>query len=183
MANVPYLNESDLAAADRPLLKRPINLFRALVNSPEAARQHSAFGEWIRYECKLDPRLRELAILQVGYLTRSPYEWSHHVKIGYDFGVTEADVEALIAATEGREHGLGEVETAVLAGTRQITADMKMTEETWAFLEERLGRARLVDLVVVVSFYSAVVRILGTLGVDVEPDYMQYLERFPLPEE
>jgi alkylhydroperoxidase family enzyme len=182
MALVPYLTEADLSDADKPLLARPINLFRALANSPEALRQHGAFGEWIRYGCKLDPRLRELAILQVGYLTASPYEWSHHVKIGYDFGVTDADIEALIAATEGREHGLGEVETAVLRAARQITSDMKMSEDTWAYLEEQLTRPRLVDLVVVVSFYSAVVRILGTLGIDVEPDYAGYLERYPLPQ-
>jgi alkylhydroperoxidase family enzyme len=182
MALVPYLTESDLAAADRQLLARPINLFRALANSPDALRHHGAFGEWIRHGCELDPRLRELAILQVGYVTASPYEWSHHVKIGADFGVTDADVEALIADTEGREHGLGEVETAVLAAARQITADLRTTEENWAFLEKHLGRPRLVDLVVVISFYSAVVRILATLQVDVEPDYAGYLERFPLPE-
>ena len=179
MALVPYLTESDLAEADRTLLARPINLFRALANSPDALRQHSAFGTWIRHGCELDPRLRELAILQVGYLTASPYEWSHHVKIGHDFGVTDEDVTALVAATEGRGHGLGELETAVLSAAREITTDMRMSEANWAFLEGRLGRARLVDLVIVVSFYSAVVRILGTLQVDVEPEYAGYLEKLP----
>lgn len=180
MALVPYLSESDLAEADRTLLARPINLFRALANSPDALRQHSRFGAWIRHECELEPRLRELAILQVGYLTESPYEWSHHIKIGYDFGVSDEDVAALIAATDGHEHRLGELESAVLDATRQITTDMRMSDETWAFLRERLGTARLVDLVIVVSFYSAVVRILGTLRIDVEPEYRSYLERFPL---
>jgi alkylhydroperoxidase family enzyme len=181
MARVPYLSESDLAESDRSLLSRPINLFRALANSPDALRRHSAFGAWIRHECELDPRLRELAILQVGYLTASPYEWSHHIKIGHDFGVSDEDVAALIADTAGQEHGLGELESAVLAAARQITTDMHMADETWAFLHERLGKARLVDLVMVVSFYNAVVRILGTLQIDVEPDYTQYLEAFPLP--
>ena len=32
----------------------------------------------------------------VGWLARSPYEWSHHVKIGLDFGVTEPDIQGLI---------------------------------------------------------------------------------------
>jgi alkylhydroperoxidase family enzyme len=182
MALVPYLSESDLAEEDRPLLARPINLFRALANSPDALRTHAEFGEWIRHRCELDPRLRELAILQVGYLTASPYEWSHHIKIGHDFGVSDDDVTALVAATAGREHGLGEVETAVLAAAREITADTRMTDETWAVLLGHLGRARLVDLVIVISFYNAVIRILATLQIDVEPDYERYLEAFPLAE-
>ncbi|GAA1313247.1 carboxymuconolactone decarboxylase family protein [Pseudonocardia xinjiangensis] len=183
MALVPYLSESDLAEEDRPLLARPINLFRALANSPDALRTHAEFGEWIRHRCELDPRLRELAILQVGYLTASPYEWSHHIKIGHDFGVSDDDVTALIAATAGREHGFGEVETAVLAAAREITADTRMTDETWAVLLGHLGRARLVDLVIVISFYNAVIRILATLQIDVEPDYERYLEAFPLAEQ
>lgn len=182
MALVPYLSESDLAEDDRSLLARPINLFRALANSPEALRHHSEFGAWIRHRCELDPRLRELAILQVGYLTASPYEWSHHIKIGHDFGVSDDDITALIADTAGQEHGLGELESAVLAAARQITTDMRRADETWAFLHERLGKARLVDLVMVISFYNAVVRILGTLQIDVEPDYAGYLEAFPLPD-
>jgi alkylhydroperoxidase family enzyme len=85
MARVPYLEPSDLAPEDQDLLKRPIWLFKALVNSPKAARAFSGLGSYIRYGSKLDPRLRELAILQVGWLARSPYEWSHHVKLGHDF--------------------------------------------------------------------------------------------------
>ena len=88
MARVPYLEPSDLAPEDQDLLKRPIWLFKALVNSPKAARAFSGLGSYIRYGSKLDPRLRELAILQVGWLARSPYEWSHHVKLGHDFQTT-----------------------------------------------------------------------------------------------
>src|SRR4051812_42846975 len=101
MARVPYLEVSDLAPADQDLLKRPITLFKALVNSPKAARAFSGLGGYIRYGSKLDPRLRELAILQVGWLARSPYEWSHHVKLGYEFGVADADIQALIDDTAG----------------------------------------------------------------------------------
>src|SRR3954471_20198277 len=138
MALVPYLSESDLDEADRDLLARPINLYRALVNSPDGPRRFSGMGQWIRHGCELDPRLRELAILQVGYLTASPYEWSHHIRIGRDFGVSDADVAGLVAATEGREHGLGELEATVLRATRQITADKAVDPGTWAALEAAL---------------------------------------------
>src|SRR3954471_2031219 len=114
MARVPYLDKSDLAEADQDLLKRPITLFKALVNSPKAARAFSGLGGYIRYGSKLDPRLRELAILQVGWLARSPYEWSHHVKLGYEFGVSDADVQALIDDTAGKSTGLDALSKLVL---------------------------------------------------------------------
>ena len=61
---------------------------------------------------------RELAILQVGWLARSPYEWSHHVKIGHDFGVSDADIQALIDDTAGAVTSLGAVERCVLRAAR-----------------------------------------------------------------
>ncbi|WP_103380169.1 carboxymuconolactone decarboxylase family protein [Pseudonocardia dioxanivorans] len=182
MALVPYLSESDLAESDRELLERPINLFRGLANSPDGLRHFHVLGQWIRHGCELDPRLRELAILQVGYLTASPYEWSHHVKIGHDFGVTDADIADLVKASNDESHGLGDLETLVLTAAREITADRRVSDETWASLEKALGRARAVDLVIIASFYNAVIRILGTLRIDVEPEYAGYLEQFPLPE-
>lgn len=185
MARVPYVDPADLDPADRPLLDRPINLFRALANSPDGLRHFSVLGGWIRHGCALDPRRRELAILQVGYLTASPYEFSHHVAIGHDFGVTDADITALIAVTEGREPPAGvldALDVAVLRAAREITADGAVSTPTFDELEAGLGRARLVDLVIVASFYNAVVRILGSLDVDVEPDYARHLETFPLPQ-
>lgn len=182
MALVPYLVESDLDESDRPLLARPINLFRALVNSPEGLRHFAGTGRWIRHGCELDPRLRELAILQVGYLTASAYEFSHHIEIGHDFGVTDDDITGMIDETHGRDSELGELEKTVLRAARQITADKRTDTDTWAALEAALGRARLVDLVIVVAHYNAVVRILGTLQIDLEPGYARYLDAFPLPD-
>ncbi len=181
MARVPYLDTSDLSDADKDLLKRPISLHRALVNSPNAARAFSGLGTYIRYGSKLDPRLRELAILQVGWLARSPYEWSHHVKIGHDFGVTDGDIQALIDDTAGRATSLDDMTKLVLKGAREITNDGEMAAATFAALQTALGNELVVDLTLTIAFYCAVVRVLGTLKIDVEPDYMPYLEQWPLP--
>ena len=37
------------------------------------------------------------------------------------------------------------------------------------------------DLERAIAFYNAVVRLLGTLQIDVEPEYQKYLEQHPLP--
>ena len=182
MARVPYLEPSDLAPEDQDLLKRPISLNKALANSPKAARAFSGLGGYIRYGSKLDPRLRELAILQVGWLARSPYEWSHHVKLGHDFGVSDGDVQALIDDTAGKPTGLDALSKLVLRAAREMTVEGAMAEATFAALQAELGNEQVVDLTLAIGFYSAVVRVLATLQIDVEPDYMPYLERFPLPE-
>lgn len=181
MARVPYLDPEDLAEADREILARPISLYRVLAHSPDGARAFHGLGGWIRFKCELDPRLRELAILQVGYLARSPYEWSHHVKIGYDFGVSDGDIEALIAETEGRDSGLPAIDRLVLKGAREMTADGAMSKRTFDALHEHLGHKGMVDLCIVISFYNAVVRFLGSMEMDVETDYQPYLDKYPLP--
>ena len=181
MARVPYLQKSDLAAEHQDLLARNITLFQALVNSPNAARAFSAPGQFIRFKSRLDPRLRELAILQVGYLARQPYEWSHHVKIGRDFGVSDGDIRALIADTDGRPNDLEPLAKAVLQAAREMTRDLAISEATYAELKKSLDNERLIDLTVTIAFYNAVVRVLHTLKIDVEDAYQGYLEEFPLP--
>jgi alkylhydroperoxidase family enzyme len=181
MARVPYLSKADLAEADQDLLNRPISLNKALVNSPKAARAFSGLGGFIRYGSKLDPRLRELAILQVGWLARSPYEWSHHVKIGHDFGVSDDDIQALIDDSAGKQVTLDALTMQVLKAAREIADAGAMAAGTFALLQTALGNEQVVDLTITIAFYCAVVRVLATLQIDVEPDYMPYLERWPLP--
>ncbi len=181
VARLPYLDQADLAPEHRDLLDRPINLFRALAHSPDFARTWSALGGYIRHQSRLDPRLRELAILQVGYLERSPYEFSHHVKIGRDFGVTDSDIRALIDETEGRPTALAPLDKAVLRAAREMTHDLAVSDGTFAELRAALDNERLTDLILTIAFYNAVVRILATLKIDVEPEYQRYLDEFPLP--
>jgi len=182
MARLPYLNEADLAPEDRDLLARPINLHRLLTHSPKAARAFNGLGMFIRYDSVLDPRLRELAILAVGYLTRSPYEYSHHVKIGQDFGVSKDDITALTRCLDGADDvELGEVERLVIAAARELTDSPVLRDETYAALESHFASDALVDLITTIAFYNGVVRVLGAFEIDVEDDYAPYLEEFPLP--
>ena len=181
MARLPYLEKSDLAPEHQALLKRDISLYRQLVHSPGALAAFQGLGAYIRFESGLDARLRELAILQVGWLARAPYEWAHHIKIGYDFGVSDADIEGLIADSGGRPSALEPLARTVLLAAREMTQDQKVSDATFGRLDAALDKAHVVDLVVTIAFYNAVVRILATLEIDLEPDYRRYLDRHPLP--
>src|SRR5258708_13956914 len=88
MARLPYLEADQVAPEYRDMLKRNTNLHKLLANSPDMARAFNGVGGFIRFKSKLDPRLRELAILQVGCMDRSDDEFTHHVKIVKEFRAT-----------------------------------------------------------------------------------------------
>jgi alkylhydroperoxidase family enzyme len=179
-ARLPYLNVEDLAEGDRDLLSRNINLARTLVHSPNASRHISRLGMWIRHDCTLDPRLRELAILQVGYLVKCAYEYSHHIKISREFGVTDDDIRALIRETNGEPTALPELDQAVLRAAREMTEHLRVKDDTFSILKSRLSNEHIVDLIAVIGFYNCIVRLLESLDIEVEPEYQQYLDEFPL---
>ena len=183
MARLPYLTRADLPPEHQDLLARDIALLRLMTHSPDGTRAFTSLGGYIRNSSKLDARLRELAILQVGWLSRSPYEWSHHVKIGHDFGVSDADIQALIDDTAGKQTTLDASARNVLRAAREMTVQGAASAETFAALQGILSTEHLTDLVLTISFYCAVVRFLATMQVDVEPEYMTYLERWPLPKD
>ena len=150
-----------------------------MANNPDASRAMTGLAMYIRHKSKLDPRLRELAILQVGYLAKSPYEYSHHVKIGREFGVSDDDIRAIGEETAGRPSKLDPLAKTVLRAAREMTNDLAMSDATYAALERALGREQLIDLTLTIAFYNAVVRMLGTLQIDVEPEYQQLSRRAP----
>ena len=180
MARLPYLNADDLAPPDRDLLNPPINLARILAYSPSGTRAFRQLGAWIRFKARFDPRLREMAILRVGVVTRTDYEYSHHIQLDRHFGLSDDDIRAVVVGPDAE--ALTALERLVLTATDEATTGPGISAETFDALRPHLDEELLVELTIIVAFYSGVVRVLNTLDIDVEPDYEHYLEDFPLPE-
>ena len=180
MARLPYLDKSDLLPEHQDLLARNLNLYRVLAHSPRAARSLNTLARFIRDGSRLDPRLRELAILQVSYMARSAWGYSHHVRIGREVGVSDDEIRAVASETNGRPTALDQLAKAVLRAAREMTLELALSDETFAALRKGLDNERLTDLVVTISFYNGLVRLLATMQVDVEEDYLSYLDEFPL---
>jgi alkylhydroperoxidase family enzyme len=181
MARLPYLEPEDVAPEYRDMLKRNTNLHKLLVNSPDMARAFNGIGNFIRFKSKLDPRLRELAILQVGWMEKSEYEFTHHVKIGKEFGVTDEDIQGLFAETAGKPSKLDTLTRAVLKGAREMVRDLAMSDATFAEIKASLSNEHMTDLVLTIAFYCAVVRVLATMKMDNEPYYKEVLKQYPIP--
>ena len=180
MARLPYIDADQLPPEQRDLLKRPINLTRLLVNSPGMAKAFHGIGGYIRNKSSLDSRLRELAILQVGWMEKSEYEFTHHVKIGKEFGVTDEDIQGLFLETEGKPSKLDPLTKTVLKGAREMVRNIGMSDETFAEIKKHLSNEHMTDLVLTIAFYCAVVRVLATMKIDNEPQYKEVLKQYPL---
>jgi len=181
MARLPYLDKSDLLPEHRDLLALNVNLYRILAHSPRATRSINTLARYLRDGSQLDARLREMAILQVGYLMRSAYTFSHHVRIGRNYDLSDDDIRAVAEETAGRPTNLEPLAKTVLQAAREMTQGKAIAAETFASLRETLGNERVTDLVITISFYIGLVCLEESLDLDVEDDYRGYLEEFPLP--
>ena len=179
MVRIKYAEAQNLLPEYRHLLPAERNIPRILANSPQLAARARAIADCFQRYSPLPPRLREMAIIQVGYLTRSSYEYAHHIKIGLTVGLSEADIRAIADETAGRMTGLDPLAKSVLRAAREVTEDLEVSIETFDALRSAFDDAQLVDLIYAISIYNAVVRILASFQIELEDGYEVYLERFP----
>ena len=180
MARLPYLETEDLAPGDRELLARNLNLYKILAHSPDGARAFATPALYVRHHSPLDPRLREFAIIQIGYQCSARYEYAHHIEIGRNVGLSDEDIKAIATDSAGGVTHLRPVERAVLAAARELAEKPELSDQVFTDLSKELDAERIVDLIISISTYCGVVRLLGALQIDLEPEYEQLLIEFPL---
>jgi alkylhydroperoxidase family enzyme len=114
----------------------------------------------------LSPRLRELAVLRIGDLTKSEYQFSQHTVMGLRAGLRREQIEA-IHEWEGSAEFDGQ-ERAVLAFADEVEGETGVNDETFAALGGFLDDRAVVELTAAISFYGMVCRLLVALEVDLE---------------
>lgn len=156
------------------------NFQRVYAHSPNGSLKQREFHAYLREDSPLDRRLRELAIMQVGYAANCPYAYAHHVKAAVDAGVPDADIRAVADETAGRATTLEPLAKAVLRAARDLTAGYTVAAQTFAELQAALDAEQLMDLLFTITCYTSMAKLLLTLEVELEDHYRSYLERFPI---
>ncbi len=144
-----------------------INLFKAVGNSPKAGRNFIRLGNAVLNPEILEPKLRELAILRVGNLLRSEYEFTKHVVIGKATGVTTDQINDLSNWKSSKN--FTDIECAVLQYTDEMTLNVRVSDETFVDLKRFFDDAAIVKLTITIGYYGMVSRILVALQVELEP--------------
>jgi len=158
------------AAVLKPFAERGpvLNVFRTLAQAPDAAAAFLGWGDYILSRRNaLAPREREIAILRTGYLCRSGYEWTQHVRMALNAGVTETEIAAIKV---GPDHASwGELDRLILKATDELQNDKGVSDPTWTALAEHVSQKYLMDLVFTVGHYTQVSMVLNAFGVQLDP--------------
>ncbi|PXX09896.1 carboxymuconolactone decarboxylase family protein [Mycolicibacterium moriokaense] len=171
-ARVPRLPvEEAKAAADQagvPDYMAELSIFQVLLNHPTLARALNDLLATMLWHGALDPRLRELVIMRIGWLTACDYEWTQHWRVACGLGVSAED---LLGVRDWSSHdGFGGPERAVLAATDDVVRDGAVSAQTWAACERELGTdsAVLIELVTAIGGWRMIASILHSLEVPLE---------------
>ncbi|MEB2345241.1 MAG: carboxymuconolactone decarboxylase family protein [Deltaproteobacteria bacterium] len=143
-----------------------LNIFRTLAHHPKLMKRWLVFGNHVLARSTLAPRERELAILRIGWLCRSGYEWGQHAVIARQSGVSEAEIER-VADGPGAP-GWSDADRTLLRAVDELRADAFVSDPTWAALGNHFSTQQVLDLVFAVGQYQLVSMALNTLGV--QPD-------------
>ena len=179
MARLPYISRDDLPDDKRHIYDRITEArsqahggpwtgpYAVLLNSPDAADVVARVGEYIRFQCGLDPAVREIAILSTAREGGSQYEWTQHEPIARTAGVRDEVIESI--RTGRAPMGLPAKEGVFAQAAREIVQRGALTERTFEAVLHLLGPQLTVDLIVLVGFYTMLGRAIASLGVELGP--------------
>ncbi len=144
-----------------------LNIFRILLRRPALAKRVNDLLMTLLFRGELDPRLRELVIMRIGWATGSCYEWTQHWRIARQLGVSEQD---LLALRDWRAHEhWSAADRAVLAATDETLENGAVSAETWLECTKVLVKVEeQLDLLGAIGVWRMISQILRSLDVPLE---------------
>jgi alkylhydroperoxidase family enzyme len=146
-----------------------------LAHNPRLMRRFGPLANHLLLKGRLSPRQRELLILRTGWLCQAPYEWSEHVHIARQSGVTADDVERIIVGPQA--DGWTPLEAALVRAVDDIHVESVISDATWATLAASYDEAELIELLMVVGMYHLIAWTQNSLRVQLDADRRGLAER------
>jgi len=143
-----------------------LNIFRTLARAPKALTRFNSWGGYILSRRNdLPAREREIVILRTGFLCKSGYEWTQHVRIGLREGLTEDEIARI---KRGADAGWSDADAALIRASDELHADQFITDPTWRALGQHFSEKQCMDVVFTAAQYTQVSMFLNTFGVQLD---------------
>jgi 4-carboxymuconolactone decarboxylase len=133
--------------------------FVPLLRSPELLDRAQRLGEFLRYDCAIEPRLRELAILGTARHFRQAYEWHVHAPEAARAGLAPAAI-ATLAGGE-RPWDLKADEAVVYEFCSEVHREHGVSDATYAAALQLLGEQGVVDLCGICGYYALLALVMN----------------------
>jgi alkylhydroperoxidase family enzyme len=145
----------------------PRNVLGILMRNPETLGPFLDYWVTSKSKMGLTVREQELVILRMAVLYRSEYVWKHHIKVGREFGIDDAELDAI---RQGSYSAFAaERERAFLELTDAFVNDRSLPPELWNRTRGVLASQDFIDLISLVSQYVLFALTNVCMQVQLEP--------------
>ena len=176
---VAPLAEADWSEEIREILEpakqqgRLLNIFTTLAHHPKLFRRWMTFGGQLLFKSTLPPREREILILRISWLTRGEYEWSQHVSLADQAGLSSEEIARIREGSTAQ--GWNIFDAVLIRAVDELHTNNFIGDQTWAILSTRYDTQQMIDLLFTVGHYHLLAGVLNSLGVQLE----EGVEGFP----
>lgn len=170
MPRIPFPDIAKSSDEVREMLGRlpgDVGIFRMLAHAETLLKPVMRLGGAMLGKMKLDPLLRELALLHAVKLEGGEYEWVQHVPVAKHLGANDAQIAALERG-DARASCFSPQEQAVLVFTGEVVENVKASDAALAAVREYLSDREVVELTMMAGFYIMLARLTETTGVEME---------------
>ena len=141
--------------------------FYALIHAPGIADTIQALGADLRFNTKLDPRYREIAILAAARFWLNAVEWDAHVPIAIDAGVPEECIEGILK--QELPDSVAAEYRLVTRFCRELLDEKQVSDAVYSETKEFIGLEQVVELVSLIGYFGLLAMQLNTFRISPDP--------------
>jgi 4-carboxymuconolactone decarboxylase len=164
----------ELVAGPRGAVAGP---FVPLLRSPELMSRLQKTGEYLRFQNSVGQRLTEFVILMTARQWTQQYEYNVHARLAIKAGVKP---EFVTAIAEGRRPtGMATDEEVAYDFCTELRQNQSVTDATYARALGRFGEQGVVDMSVLVGYYTTLAMIMNVARTPMDEGEKPPLAPFP----
>lgn len=143
------------------------NLFATIAHYPKALKPIIDLYQAIAKESTIEPKLQELANLEVSRVNHCNYCLVHHAQMAKMFGLSDEQINAI--KTGNSNKGFTDKEQVVIDYARQVTKDAEeVIEDLFKRLRSYFSDSQIVNLTLIIGLMNVFNRFNGALEVELE---------------
>src|SRR3990170_7802381 len=142
--------------------------YRVWIHSPELCERAEAMSAYVRWECSLPEKLRELSILIAARFWDAQYSWNAHVDQAIAAGIRPDSIKAI--AEKRAPMFQADDERVFFKFSMELLENHFVSDKTFKEARALFGDRGIVDIIACVGNFSMLEMCLNSAEVDLQAD-------------